>query len=482
METSMMNDRQPQATVDSTLTDRATHPELLFIDLDLLDDNPYQPRAERDELKSAQLRESIANRGQLQPILVRKAGARWQIIFGHGRVEALRRLRDDAKAEADRLRFSRVRAEERSDVSDEQMLLLGLLENIQREDISPVDCSDALFRLRSLRPDLDTIEAIARETGMEPPKVQRLLRLQVAPQVIKDAVSKGKTFLVPVGAEQYADPRLEDVKLPDRDQVKEVRKLDLSSALSLTRLYVHWCESPPDQAASSGGTPDERMAALIDRVLAQEWGVRRVRAEVAKLAGNQVSSAIDESPGNTDEHKNAKGTVPFKVNPKKVVIFTSRLARMNNSQKAELKSVLRPIWDQLGGEIQPQPTEDREPLHWIRQLPQLRREWKLAAQECRKLWRIFLVYVVGKAPLPADQLPSSYQLPSDIGQPANGGQLPPHANQPARNAGSSPSPAHHRSTLQRQSEAKPVAPLSTGTPQGGAKTGVGNGSEHPLST
>ena len=119
METSMVNDHQPQAAVDSTLPDRAVPPEPLFIDLDLLDDNPYQPRAERDELKSAQLRESIANQGQLQPILVRKAGARWQIIFGHGRVEALRSLRNDAKTEADRIRFSKVRAELRSDVSDE---------------------------------------------------------------------------------------------------------------------------------------------------------------------------------------------------------------------------------------------------------------------------------------------------------------------------------------------------------------------------
>src|SRR5262252_7388191 len=176
METSMVNDRQASTAVEPKLTDRATPPDLLFIDLDLLDDNPYQPRADRDELKSAQLRESMASRGQLQPILVRKAGERWQIIFGHGRVEALRRLRNDAKTEAERVRFAKVRAEARSDVSDEQMLLLGLLENIQREDISPVDCAEALFRLRSMRPELDNIEAIASKVGMEPAKVKRLLR------------------------------------------------------------------------------------------------------------------------------------------------------------------------------------------------------------------------------------------------------------------------------------------------------------------
>ena len=255
METSMANDRQLPATVEPKSNDQATPAGAFFIDLDLLDDNPYQPRAERDELRSAQLRESIAREGQLQPILVRRTGARWQIVFGHGRVEALRRLRNEAKTEADRSRFSKVRAEERSNVSDEQMLLLGLVENTQREDISPVDCASALIRLKSLRPDLQTIRQIAGEVQMERPRVKRLLRLHAAPQFIKDAVSKGRSVIIK-GANDDSGSESETADQPDTSPAKaspvktrEIRRLDLCSALELARLHAYWSKHPSNEKA-----------------------------------------------------------------------------------------------------------------------------------------------------------------------------------------------------------------------------------------
>src|SRR5215831_6942811 len=153
MDAITFNDRQSKNVLEPTRREEASAGGILLIDLNLLDNNPYQARTERDEAKDAELRKSIAAHGQLQPILVRRTGAHWQIICGHGRVEALRQLRDEASNEADRQRFARVRAEERLNVSDQQMLVLSLLENIQREDISPVDCAAALVRLKSLLPD-----------------------------------------------------------------------------------------------------------------------------------------------------------------------------------------------------------------------------------------------------------------------------------------------------------------------------------------
>ncbi len=436
--------------------------KLLFIDLDLLDDNPYQPRVERDELKATQLRDSIANQGQLQPILVRRAGARWQIIFGHGRVEALRRLRNDAKTEDDRSRFAKVRAEERCDVSDEQMLLLGLLENIQREDISPVDCAAALVKLRLLRPELDTIEAIAREAQMEPPKVKRLLHLHAAPQVIKEAVSKGKTVLVPINEqdEPDSDPKMEDVE-PEKSapRMQEIRRLDLSSALALARLYAHWCQSLPDQTASSDGTPDQRMAALINRVLEQDWGVRRVRAEVGKLARDEAASTA------TDESK--EKDVPFKVNRKKLVIFTTRLAQMDEAQKEQLRSVLEPIWTQLGGQAQSLLQADPllRPIPWRMVL----RDWKTIIIEGRKLLRILQVHVFGfgKSPVPADQLPRSVQLPSSAGHTPTRGSAPPRQLPEGEKVALSTAPVPP--AAQQTSDPPSLAPLPTGKPE--EKTG-----------
>jgi hypothetical protein len=265
--------------------------------------------------------------------------------------------------------------------------------------------------------------------------------------------------------------------------MQEVRKLDLSSALSLARLYAHWCQNPTDPTASSDGTPDERMAALIDRVLAQEWGVRRVRAEVAKLAGEAGSPAIEESPGHTDERNTEKGTVPFKVNRKKVVIFPSRVAQMNDAQKAELKSVLKPIWEQLGGEIQRQLPSESEPRpNYLQSLRIWKDTVKEMARGCRELWRIIQVYVVGKSPVPADQRSRSVQLPSygdhhspNVGGPSQPSQLPSKEEKPHLSAQNGP-PTQERS----DGKSLPLLPMETAKPA--VKPPISNGSEHHSST
>jgi ParB/RepB/Spo0J family partition protein len=453
METTTMNDRQSQAAVEPESNDQPKPPELLFIDLDLLDDNPYQPRAERDELKSAQLRESIAKQGQIQPILVRRAASRWQMISGHGRVEALRTLRKEAKTEAERRRFSRARAEERLNVSDDQMLVLGLLENIQREDISPLDCASALARLKSLRPDLQTIQDIAREVSMEPPRVKRLLRLHAAPQVIKDAVAKGTNVLI------EAEPGESETEREDsrgsRDKTRETRRLDLSSALLLAQLHAYWTKNSTPDVVSSEGTADERMATLIERVLKQDWGVRRVQAAVAKLSRGETDSS--DPIGSSAPHDRQEA-LPFKVNRKKVVIIPSRLTQMNEDQKAELKSVLEPICAQLGGDIPPPP--EKGLAHWTARLRESHRLWKQLVLGCRELMRVLRDRIFKTPPpreLPwwADQIPSEApQLPSDAGK------LPPGSTQPPSTAGQLPS------------NGKPVALLPMGKPEPGAKPDI----------
>ncbi len=458
METSKLNDRQLQAVIAPELNDQTTASELLLIDLDLLDDNPYQPRAERDELKAAQLRESIGNQGQLQPILVRRAGARWQIIFGHGRVEALRKLRNEATTDAMRSSFSKVRAEQRTNVSDDQMLLLGLLENIQRDDISPLDCAAALIRLRSLRPQLDTNEAIAQEVGLDTQKVGRLLRLHAAPSVIKDAVSKGMNVAV------AADPE-ESELASEESQAKTTqrRRLDASSALELTKLHAYWTETSTPEIASREGTADERMGALIKRVLTQEWGVRRVHALVEKLCrGEADSSEASKSPAT----KGRKEAVPFKVNGKKLVIFHSRLGAMTEAQRGELRSVLEPIWKQVGGQLQAPPQKGF--AHWAGDMRSWHRHSKELFQACRKLATALVAAL--KAP-PPGHFPPARQLPSNAGQP------PPTAGQ--RSADAPPLPAN---AAQPPSKDKPAALLPTGKPETDAKPGLNgqNGSQQHL--
>src|SRR5215472_10848232 len=337
METSITNGNSLTGAVESQPTDEAKSGRVLSIDLDLLDDNPYQPRAQRDEVKAAELCESIAREGQLQPILVRPMGARWQIIFGHGRVAALRQLRREASTEEERSRFSKVRAEERTDVSDDQMVMLALVENVQREDLSPVDCAVALDRLRSLRPDFKTIRQIAVVVHMDRDRVWRLLRLHAAPAVIKDAVSKGRNVPVKevtnepedqIDGEDQPNP-----SNPSGEKTRETRRPDLCSALELAKLHAVWTREYTGEQPAPEGTPDERISRLIDRSLQQNWGLRRIQAEVANLTHAREDSDANEDSGPS------KDSAPFKEDAKKILIYRKRLDQMSASQKAELKSV-----------------------------------------------------------------------------------------------------------------------------------------------
>jgi hypothetical protein len=239
------------------------------------------------------------------------------------------------------------------------------------------------------------------------------------------------------------------------DKTREARRLDLISALTLAQLHAYWTKNSTPEVVSSEGTADERMAALIERVLKQDWGLRRVQAVVAKLTRGETDSS---DPIGSSAPEDGKEALPFKVNRKKVVIFTSRLTQLNEDQKAELKSALEPICKQLGGYI-PAPPE-KGLAHWTARLRESHRLWKQLVLGGRELMRVLRERIFKTPPprgLPwwADQIPSqARQLPSDAGK------LPPGSTQPPSTAGQLPS------------NGKPVALLPMGKPEPGAKPDI----------
>ncbi|HTP24542.1 MAG TPA: ParB/RepB/Spo0J family partition protein [Anaeromyxobacteraceae bacterium] len=172
-----------------SLTHPSAPPPTWRIALSLVDPNPHQPRShsQMDEKALEELTASIQEHGLLQPITVRKVGARYQVIAGHRRLEAFRRLlvhaerRDEAVAET----FRTIPAHEKYDVGDEGMALFALIENLQRDDLSPLDAASGLLRVQEAHQPLTN--ALARRTGLELDRVKRLLRLSRAPTVIQDA-------------------------------------------------------------------------------------------------------------------------------------------------------------------------------------------------------------------------------------------------------------------------------------------------------
>ena len=143
-----------------------------------LEPNPYQPRLTIDPGRLAELAASIRASGIVQPILVRRRGERYQIIAGERRWRA---------AEAAGLASVPVSVRE---VPDEQLLELALVENVQRQELSPLEEAQAFQRLQG---ELGlSQEEIARRVGRDRTTVANTVRLLKLPRELRELLSQGR--------------------------------------------------------------------------------------------------------------------------------------------------------------------------------------------------------------------------------------------------------------------------------------------------
>jgi ParB family chromosome partitioning protein len=108
---------------------------LLQLDIDLIDPSPYQPRSRFREEALEELAQSIRVSGIVQPLVVRHIAQRFQLIAGERRWRA-----------AQRAGLMRVPAVVR-DVAEETALEMTLVENLQREDLNPIEQAHAFEKL-----------------------------------------------------------------------------------------------------------------------------------------------------------------------------------------------------------------------------------------------------------------------------------------------------------------------------------------------
>jgi len=140
--------------------------------------NPYQPRTYIDETALAELAASIEASGLLQPVVVRPRSGGYELIAGERRWRAV-----------ERLGWPRIAAVVK-DVDDQTLLTLALIENLQRDDLSPID-EAAGYRRLSDEFRLPQSE-IARIVGRNRSTVANLLRLLQLPDEIQAMVHRGE--------------------------------------------------------------------------------------------------------------------------------------------------------------------------------------------------------------------------------------------------------------------------------------------------
>jgi ParB family chromosome partitioning protein len=146
--------------------------------LDQLVRNRHQPREVFDEDAIERLAESIQKNGILQPIIVRRAGKQFEIIAGERRWRAARRAG-----------LKEVPVVVRENVSDVEMLELALLENVQRQDLNPVEKARGYRRL--MDEFKKSHEEIAKSVGMDRATIANTLRLLELPAEIQESVQRG---------------------------------------------------------------------------------------------------------------------------------------------------------------------------------------------------------------------------------------------------------------------------------------------------
>jgi ParB family chromosome partitioning protein len=153
-------------------------PSATELDIDQITPNPDQPRLKLDERGLEELAISIRANGVLQPILVRPVGEAYQLVAGERRLVA-----------AQRAGLLKVPVVVR-DVPDDRLLELALIENIQRENLNPIEESQAYQRLIVVLGL--TQEELAERLGKERSTVANALRLLKLPPAVKLLLAEGK--------------------------------------------------------------------------------------------------------------------------------------------------------------------------------------------------------------------------------------------------------------------------------------------------
>lgn len=184
--------------------------EIYELPIDELRPNPYQPRKTFDEETLRELADSIEEHGVFQPIIVKKSIKGYEIIAGERRFRASKMAGKDTIPAIVR------------DFSDEEMMEIALLENLQREDLNAIE--EALA-YKSLQEKLGiTQEELAKKVGKSRSHITNMLGLLRLPDEVKEMVSDNKLTM---GHARMLS------KLEDSNQIKEMAEQIVTEGLSV---------------------------------------------------------------------------------------------------------------------------------------------------------------------------------------------------------------------------------------------------------
>jgi ParB family chromosome partitioning protein len=244
------------------------------IPVDLIDANPLQPRTVFQADRLQELADSITANGIIQPLVVRPHGHRYQLVAGERRWRAAR-LAGIPNVPA-----------VIQEVSDDRLLEITLIENIQREDLNPIEVARAFDRLaRELKLSHDEI---ARRTGKDRTSITNTLRLLKLPNDIQQLVAEHRLSMGHARAV---------LGLPTEELQRQVAEKASSQGLSVRqveRLVQRMTSDREPKTADEAADPNVKAAIQdLERVLGTRVKItgkpdQRGRIEIEYYSGDDL--------------------------------------------------------------------------------------------------------------------------------------------------------------------------------------------------
>ncbi len=172
-----VNEASTAAPAEKSVKEENNTGDILYVDINDIKPNTNQPRKTFDEEKLEDLAASIKEHGLIQPIVLRSVGAGYEIVAGERRWRAARKVG-----------VKKIPCIVR-ELSDEENMLLSIIENMQREDLNPIEEAEGLNQM------IDTYgltqDQVSKSVGKSRPYITNCLRLLKLPEAIREFVADG---------------------------------------------------------------------------------------------------------------------------------------------------------------------------------------------------------------------------------------------------------------------------------------------------
>lgn len=251
---------------------------LRYVDINEIKPNAGQPRKNFDEDKLEELAESIDRHGLIQPIVLRAAGHGYEIVAGERRWRAARMV--GLKEVPCIIR----------ELTDEENMLLAIIENMQREDLNPIEEAEGLKQM------IDTYgltqEQISRGVGKSRPYISNSLRLLRLPEKIRyltadGSLSVGHARALAAIKDEGLQEKLAERAVKEGLSVRQIERLAQETRVKETRRKKRTTKSADEKRVET-----ELREALGTKVVLQRKGAKG-KIEIEFYNGDEMERLID---------------------------------------------------------------------------------------------------------------------------------------------------------------------------------------------